>query len=161
MARPNKLTRDVQQQIVAAVRQGSYPERAAELAGVATATFFRWLARGRAAQRGIYRELFEALSRAETHAEIEMTLRVRKRAKSSALTTLRLLERRFPERWSPYRKLALAEATAAPSGLVVVTAEQLEAFLARAGKASVASTPPVSTSDGATESASADCGGAP
>lgn len=133
MSRPTKLTKEVHQKIVSCIRRGAYPERAAEAAGVSAKTFRRWIERGRTAMRGAYRALYEAVFRAESHAEIELTLRVRKGARENPMTSLKLLERRFPERWSPYRKLAAHEQGPAATnhGIVVVTAEQLRAMLER------------------------------
>lgn len=129
MPRPTKLTNQVHQTIVARIRRGLHPERAAQAAGVSLKTFRRWMERGQAANRGVYRDLYEAVFRAESAAEIEVTLRVRKGAMKNPMTSLKLLERRFPERWSPYAKLASDVTGGAAHGIVVVTAEQLRAML--------------------------------
>ena len=46
MARPTKLTVEVRDRIVAAIRAGNYPEAAAQAAGISPSTFYRWLGRG-------------------------------------------------------------------------------------------------------------------
>jgi hypothetical protein len=151
MSRPSKLTQELQQKVVSQIRRGIYPEVAALAAGISAKTFKRWMARGAVATRGSYHAFYEAVHRAESHAEIETTLRVRKAAKQSPMTSLKLLERRFSERWSPYRKLqAATEVGGAQHGIVVVTAEQLRALLAPASPESAGA------SAGASEGAPAE-----
>ena len=48
MPRPTKLTDDVQFRIVAALRAGNYADAAASSGGIAKATYYDWLTRGRA-----------------------------------------------------------------------------------------------------------------
>lgn len=111
------LTTELQRKIVARVRQGAYPETAALSLGVSTATFRRWIRQGESTRRGTYREFYLAVYRAQSCAEIEVTLRVRRLAVRHALTSLRILERRFPDRWSAERDGATATpATAAVAG---------------------------------------------
>lgn len=109
MRRQITLTPELQQKIVARVRQGAYPEVAALSLGIASSTFKRWLRQGEEASRGIYRDFYLALYRAQSQAEVEVTLQVRKRAVQHALTSLRILERRFPDRWSSEREVAPKE----------------------------------------------------
>lgn len=71
MARPTKLTRQRHDRIVNALRAGAYAEVAARAAGVHEATYYRWLARGRAEQERID----------EIHDELETLRRSRARAK--------------------------------------------------------------------------------
>lgn len=47
MARPPKLTKELQARIVQRVRIGTYPEVAAGAEGVPRSVFFEWMARGR------------------------------------------------------------------------------------------------------------------
>jgi hypothetical protein len=103
MARPSRLTPALIGRIAAAVRRGVYADVAAVAAGVSARTFARWIARGKSATRGIHRELFDALYQAESSAEVEATLRLRKSAGRDVRATLSLLQRRYPERWSPNR----------------------------------------------------------
>lgn len=69
MPRPPKLTPDVQQRIVDAVRNGNTRRIAAAVGGVDESTLYRWLERGngpRAAK--LYREFREAVYSAEATA---------------------------------------------------------------------------------------------
>lgn len=63
--RQTKLTPAVQKRIVTMIRKGTPRGRAAELAGVHQATFFRWMAEGDREEEGIHREFREAVLRAE------------------------------------------------------------------------------------------------
>ena len=42
MARPTKLTLELQQRMVALVTVGNFPVTAAKSCGIATSTFYRW-----------------------------------------------------------------------------------------------------------------------
>lgn len=69
MARPSKLTPDVQADIVAAIRAGNYMETAASFAGINKDTLFAWLKRGKRDKSGPYRDFSDAVSRALAEAE--------------------------------------------------------------------------------------------
>lgn len=56
MARPTKLTPEIQKKIVAAISSGNYYEAACQYAGVDYATFRRWLIKGEEAKSGKYCE---------------------------------------------------------------------------------------------------------
>ena len=66
MARPCKLNDEVQQLIVGHIRLGATHRHAAQAAGIGESTFYAWLDKGRAAKRGKFRELLEAVTRAES-----------------------------------------------------------------------------------------------
>jgi hypothetical protein len=65
MARPTKLTDEVQKQIVRAIAAGAYGEVAAEAAGIHKATLYRWLAKGRRTKRGKLCEFCDAIKKAQ------------------------------------------------------------------------------------------------
>ena len=46
MARPAKLTPEVQARIIEAVQAGNYMETAAQYANIGLSTFYRWMAEG-------------------------------------------------------------------------------------------------------------------
>jgi transposase len=99
MARPSKLTPEVHERIVAAVRAGNYAGPAARSAGISEATYYRWLKRGEEETSGRYRELYEAVRRAEAEAEVEVVARLRKAVPDDWRAGLAFLERRYTERW--------------------------------------------------------------
>ena len=97
--RRGKLTPEVREKIVSAIRAGNYAQVAAEYAGISRSTFFRWLDRGRQAQRGLYRDLFEAVEAAEREAEVRAVAILQKHMDESWQAAMAFLERKHPERW--------------------------------------------------------------
>lgn len=67
--RPSKLTPDVQQTIVSAVRVGNYLETASALAGINVDTIRDWLKQGARASRGKYKDFSVAVKKAIAEAE--------------------------------------------------------------------------------------------
>ena len=53
VARPTKLTAELQQQIVDALAAGAYAETACEYVGIHVATYYRWLQQGEQAERDL------------------------------------------------------------------------------------------------------------
>jgi transposase len=100
VARPTKLTPEVQERIVAAIRAGNYAGPATRSAGVSEASFYRWMSRGEKAKSGIYRDFHEAIRRAEADAEVHAVAVIRKEiADGDWRAAATFLERRFPDRW--------------------------------------------------------------
>ncbi|HVQ43190.1 MAG TPA: hypothetical protein VMS54_13315 [Vicinamibacterales bacterium] len=107
MARPSKLNAPVQERILTAVRAGCTFEVAAQSAGVDRATFYRWKARGEHEQRGIYRDLCDALKKAEADGEVHLVALIRQEAAHTWQAAAWLLERTRPERYGRRDRLDL------------------------------------------------------
>lgn len=105
MGRPTKLTPEVQDRIIQALKAGNYVETAAEYAGIGKTTFYRWMARGEQASRGIYREFRDAVMRARAEAEARNVAIIQKAAPDDWRAAAWWLERAFPDRWGPRQKL--------------------------------------------------------
>jgi transposase-like protein len=114
MARPTKLTPEVRDRIVAAVRAGNYYEPAARSAGISPATLHRWMEKGSKSASGIQREFHDAVKRAAAELEVEITARIRKAASEDWRAGLSLLERRHPDRWGRRQALEHTGADGAP-----------------------------------------------
>ena len=99
MARPTKLTEEVTERILSAIRAGNYPAVAARAAGIAESTFYRWMEQGRAAERGAHRAFYEAVKDAEAEGEAHAVAILRREMKGDWRAAVALLERRHPERW--------------------------------------------------------------
>jgi transposase len=99
VARPTKLTPEIQERIVAAIRAGNYAEPAARSAGISPATYYRWLRRGEEASCGIYRDFYEAVRRAESEAEVYAVAVIRRAMPNDWRAAAHYLERRYPDRW--------------------------------------------------------------
>ena len=69
--RPSKLTPDVAERIVGAVRIGNFVHVAASLAGIDRVTLDRWLKRGGRMRKGPYREFCNSVNRAIAEAQAD------------------------------------------------------------------------------------------
>jgi transposase len=103
MARPSKLSPELQERCAALIRAGNTVEVAAEAAGISEATFYAWMARGeqsRASDRP-YREFRAAVEQARAEAEATLVTRIAKAAANGSWPAAAwLLERRYSERWA-------------------------------------------------------------
>jgi predicted transcriptional regulator len=99
MARPTKLTPEVAERIVNAIRAGNYAEQAARAAGISPATYYRWLKRGEREAGGIYHDFYEAVRSAEAEAEVYAVAIIRKAMGDDWRAAAHYLERRHPQRW--------------------------------------------------------------
>ena len=70
MARPDKLTPEVAQRIVDAIRVGATVELAAAAAGVGIRTLYRWKKRGETSTSGKYWEFWERIKKAAAEEEL-------------------------------------------------------------------------------------------
>lgn len=68
--RPTKLSPELQERVIAYLRQGNYLETAAAAAGIDRTTLRDWLRRGERAKSGRYREFSLAVEKARAEAEV-------------------------------------------------------------------------------------------
>lgn len=99
MARKTKLTPAIQERICDVLRQANYVIAACRAVGVSYQTFNVWMQKGRTAQRGIYREFREAVTRAIADAEVKLVEAWRAAVPEDWRAARDLLGRRFAERW--------------------------------------------------------------
>lgn len=98
MARPSKLTPEVQERITQAVRTGATYELAAGYGGVVYSTFNTWMTKGEKARTGKYREFYEAIKLAESAAAVGWLAKIEKAASDGSWQAAAWkLERRYPE----------------------------------------------------------------
>lgn len=97
--RRTKLTPEVQNRIVAAMKAGNYMEAVCNFAGIGTSTFYRWMERGEKAKSGRYREFWEAVKKAEAEAEVRMVAQWQAHMPENWQAIATFLERRYPDRW--------------------------------------------------------------
>ena len=110
MARPTKLTAEVSEKIVRAIRAGNYPEVAAGHAGIHAATYYRWMERGElegdAPEDDPYRQFRAEVERALADSEAaEVGLVVKAARDGDWRAAAWLLERRFGDRWGRHERL--------------------------------------------------------
>lgn len=70
LGRPSKLTDEVREEIVEAIKMGCYPEIAATAAGVSAATYYRWMEEGAREEAELeFRDFRESVTRARAFSE--------------------------------------------------------------------------------------------
>lgn len=117
MGRPTKLTSEIQERILGAIRSGAYNETAAAYAGIAESTFYAWLAKANADREAHpesgtdFTEFQEAVEKAQSEAELEKLLIIRAAAKGTPTSegvpgtagtwqaAAWMLERQHPDRY--------------------------------------------------------------
>lgn len=107
MARPLKLTQELQDRICLAIRAGNYSKIAAEMNGIGETTFYRWLDIGSKPNASrIYREFRESIKRAEAEAEVTNVARIRQAADNGTWQAAAwYLERKHGDRWGRNDKI--------------------------------------------------------
>lgn len=128
MARRSKLTPERQDRIVALIRSGNFDYIAAEASGINRATFYTWMAKGEAAQQGMYRNFHDAVKEAQALAEVDKIGIISSAANDGTWQAAAwYLERKHPDRWAAQRGSAdnpihiqhNADALAAAMGQIV------------------------------------------
>ena len=99
MGRPTKLSDEVRERIVQAIRAGNYADAAAQSAGISPSTYYRWMARGEQEASGAFHAFREAVVRAEAEAEVHAVAIVRRAMGDDWRAAVAYLERRYPARW--------------------------------------------------------------
>ncbi|GAA4002276.1 hypothetical protein GCM10022631_11180 [Deinococcus rubellus] len=104
--RRTKLTPELQQRFVQALRAGNWLETCCDYVGIHPDTYYGWMERARVggARNQIYNEFSVAVRHAKATAEIESVARIRLAgSKGNLKADIFYLERAFPERWGKRR----------------------------------------------------------
>lgn len=101
MARPEKITPQIQQKIVDALRMGNYIETAAAFAGIHKSTLYDWLKKGASAtdEHDKYRQFSDAVEKAMAEAEMRDVAVIAQASKDNWQAAAWRLERKYPHRW--------------------------------------------------------------
>lgn len=108
MGRPEKLTPEVQERLVQAVRAGNFYEAACGYARITYRSFRNWMVQGEASKSGKYFQLFQAVTQAELEAEARMVSQWQAHMPSDYRAIRDFLERRHSKRWSKVEKHELS-----------------------------------------------------
>lgn len=102
-----KLTPELIDQVVTAIRLGNYAQTACELVGIGTTTYYRWLETAeKSGSPAIYREFRDALKQAEAEAEVRTVARIMRAAEDGTWqASAWYLERKHPEKWGKNDKI--------------------------------------------------------
>ena len=99
MARPTKLTPELQTKVCALIEAGNYAETACACAGISSSTFYSWRQRGEREEAGEYADFAAAVDEAEAQAERKAVVMVQMGMRDDPRLAMTFLERRFPKRW--------------------------------------------------------------
>ncbi len=99
IGRQTKLTPEVRERVVSAIRAGNYARVAAGYAGIGERTFYQWLQRGREEGTGIYAQFLHAVKGAERESEVRAVAMVQKAMADNWQAAMTYLERKHPDRW--------------------------------------------------------------
>lgn len=133
MGRPTKLTPEVQERIVQALRAGNYQETAATYANITAKTFYEWMKRGESDDESerIYRDFREAVEKAKADAEVRDVALIDKAATDGSWQAAAWkLERKFPQRWGRVHRTEISGPDGAP---VKVEVDAKRALMAKLG----------------------------
>lgn len=114
MGRPTKLSPKISEKIFEALRAGNNRKATAAYAGISLAAFQNWIAKGRSAKKGPYREFVDGLEKAEADAEVGAVAIIRKAAQTTWQAAAWWLERKFPKDWSRVQHLEHTGADGGP-----------------------------------------------
>jgi hypothetical protein len=99
VARPSKLSAEVTDRVVQAVRAGNYADAACQAAGISPSTYYRWMSRGAQEPGSEYARFREDVLRAEAEAEVYAVAILRRAMGEDWRAAMAYLERRHPTRW--------------------------------------------------------------
>lgn len=105
MGRKSKLTPELQEDIVKALRAGNYIEAACAFAGIDQATFQRWMNRGEKEATGEYCAFCKLVKKARADAEVRNVAIIQNAAPANWTAAAWWLERSFPNRWGRQKQV--------------------------------------------------------
>ncbi len=112
--RPSKLTPEVAEKILQALRAANFRKVAAEYAGVTPRVLRMWLQRGKRSPKSRYGHFFRQVLEAEKAAEMRAVALIMKAAQEDARHAEWWLERKFPNRWGRKERHELTGAKGGP-----------------------------------------------
>ena len=121
MGRSSKLTEEREKLILEEIRAGSYLPIVCQLAGISIDTYYNWMNRGKKELERVaqspgrrvrrserkYVNFYLNVLEAEAFSEDELIKLWRRAAPKDWRAAAEFLARRYPERWSPTRKVQL------------------------------------------------------
>lgn len=133
-----RLTDEVHERIVAAVRNGCTYETAARCAGIAVSTFRGWMAKGSRDVDGPYAQFADAVQIAEAEAHEKMSTALMAHAQGDYRAAVEFLKRRDPGGWGERKMVHVSDdplpsVTLELSNLSDEELENLDDLLATAG----------------------------
>jgi transposase len=135
LGRKTKLTPEVEEKIVSAIRAGNYAQVAAEYAGISKRTFYNWLQWGQEGRRRPYVHFLHAVKTAEREAEGRAVAIVQKHMADNWQAAMTYLERKHPERWGRRDRLKIdIDPRQALADLLALSDDDLDAAIDHAAR---------------------------
>jgi hypothetical protein len=131
--RPSKLTPEVQEKIVTAIRAGNYAQVAAVYAGITERTYYRWMELGDQARGGRYLQFFQAVKAAEGEAEVRAVAIIQKKMTGDWRAAMAYLERKHPKRWGRRVDVTSGDEPLKPIPVEIQSAEEAREALRAMG----------------------------
>lgn len=129
MAR-SKLTPDLQDAIVSAIRMGNYVETAVAYAGIHKDTFYTWMQRGKDEPGSIYADFSDAVEKAKADSEVRDVALIQKAANDGSWQAAAWkLERKFPHKWGRMVRAEVSGPEGAPIKVEVDAKAELKRLL--------------------------------
>ena len=97
MSRPTKLTPELQGSFLDGLALGLTHKLAAQRAGLGESTFYQWIAKGKEASSGLYRDFADEVMRAEGEAAGRLLGQITLHASADWRAAAWILERRHPD----------------------------------------------------------------
>lgn len=117
MARPTKLTAELQAELCKALAAGNYLETACAYVGISRITVRNWMREGARSKRGQKREFLNAIKKAAAEAEIKDVKRIGDAAETQWQAAAWRLERKYWKRWG--RKDKITNEVSGPNGKAI------------------------------------------
>jgi transposase-like protein len=105
--RPSKLTPEVKEKLINAIKMGNYYEAACAYAGIEYSTFRKWMIKGEKSKNGEFFEFFKAIKQAEAEAEARIVALWQKQIPDNWQAARDFLERRYPDRWGKRERVQM------------------------------------------------------
>lgn len=132
--RRSKCTPARRKEILAHVRSGLPVKYAALLAGVDERSVYRWLAKGREQKRGIFRQFFHDLERAQSESVAQLVSQVAEAGRKDWRAATWLLTRRAPAEFMDPGKRAELMAAQARAEVARAEADQRVRYIEHRAK---------------------------
>jgi len=129
----SKLTLEVQEKIVTAIRAGNYAQVAAVYAGITERTYYRWMELGEQARGGRYLQFFQAVKAAEGEAEVRAVAIIQKKMTGDWRAAMTYLERKHPKRWGRRMDVTSGDEPFAGIPVEITSAEEAREALRQLG----------------------------
>ena len=105
MPRKMKLTRELISEAEKWIKAGNFTTVVCQYLGIHQSTWYRWMAEGEKAKKGIKKEFYDRIKKAESHSEMRNVQLIQQAGNETWQAAAWYLERKFPDRWGKREKV--------------------------------------------------------